>query len=1046
MSGSGPLLEISRLSKRGGPLTKELSLTDDGKLRSDGSACVMSGGLARRAVYQSLSEFAEEISNLDSSQAIALGALREDLPDCVRVTTKDEITLLNGEVPSDLIARTGEYIAYRSGEPALALIDVDTKGMPKSVKKQIDTAGGYWEALVSVMPNLAITARVVRRSTSTGIVRDDTGEALPGSDGTHFFVMVADGGDIERFLRTLHQRCWLRGFGWMMVGAGGQLLERSLVDRMVYAPERLVFEGAPVLKPPLSQNRTDRAATVHDGTAIDTTQTCPPLTIMEQSALRVLRAKEAVRLRPDSERTRKAFVHDQAVRLITRNGLQPEEAERIATQQTSGVLLPDVALPFDSAALDGTLVRDVLADPKRFEGETLADPLEGVEYGICKAKIMLWPDGTPWIHSFAHGRTVYHLRHDAKNIAAILAAAPDDNLPSLFARLMANATVEPSEAEALRDSVATRSGTGKRALDRQARQLREERDAARAREERDRRAAERLDRRPQITAPDADAPWLPQMGVLNDALSASTALEPPMRDIDGAMAQIRVRAVPNMHALSSGATNSDDEAHLPPPEQPLLTRLSEVQLAELIERHIDYTDMTGRSVHLAAPFVRHFQIRNDDRLPTVAAIATLPIVLMDGTLLARNGLDRNRGIAFRIQREILPLIPTQVSTSSSDVAYAMRFLTDEWLADVATDYHGKCALISAALTIIERALLPDRPAFFVTAGRRGGGKTTTLVMLIVAVTGVRPSAAAWSTNEEERRKALLAYLSEAVPAIIWDNITRGSQISCPHIEKACTAAFYSDRKLGVSELVSVAASSIHLFTGNNIAPRGDLASRSLQVRLEIDRPDPENRDFTHQDPIGWTEANRGRILSALYTILLGNPALRPESDAVPQTRFKTWWRLVGSAVENAAREHANHASASVIDTLPHCPPSALNFRNLFLKQEDDEEESESLTHALVALNAAWPGERFQATDLARYLNDRSEYRTGDQIERSITIREFLFPTVPTNHDVSTKAVGKALKRHLDEPVRSEDKTLILKASRDKKDGPKGPLFYAVEAK
>ena len=50
------------------------------------------------------------------------------------------------------------------------------------------------------------------------------------------------------------------GFGWYMVGAGGQLLERSIVDRMVGAPERLVFEGAPVLDPPLAQDQESRRA------------------------------------------------------------------------------------------------------------------------------------------------------------------------------------------------------------------------------------------------------------------------------------------------------------------------------------------------------------------------------------------------------------------------------------------------------------------------------------------------------------------------------------------------------------------------------------------------------------------------------------------------------------------------------------------------------------------------------------------------------------------------------------------------------------------
>jgi hypothetical protein len=40
-------------------------------------------------------------------------------------------------------------------------------------------------------------------------------------------------------------------------------------------------------------------------------------------------------------------------------------------------------LPFDDEELAGVTVADVLADPARFEGATLADPLEGVSYGQC---------------------------------------------------------------------------------------------------------------------------------------------------------------------------------------------------------------------------------------------------------------------------------------------------------------------------------------------------------------------------------------------------------------------------------------------------------------------------------------------------------------------------------------------------------------------------------------------------------------------------------------------------------------------------------------
>ena len=79
--------------------------------------------------------------------------------------------------------------------------------------------------------------------------------------------------------------------------------------------------------------------------------------------------------------------------------MSPSAAKQTIIRQCEGVLRPDVELPFDDPKLAGKTVGDVLADPERFEGETLADPLEGVAYGRCVAKIMRRADGTPWIHS-----------------------------------------------------------------------------------------------------------------------------------------------------------------------------------------------------------------------------------------------------------------------------------------------------------------------------------------------------------------------------------------------------------------------------------------------------------------------------------------------------------------------------------------------------------------------------------------------------------------------------------------------------------------------
>jgi hypothetical protein len=225
--------------------------------------------------------------------------------------------------------------------------------------------------------------------------------------------------------------------------------------------------------------------------------------------------------------------------------------------------------------------------------------------------------------------------------------------------------------------------------------------------------------------------------------------------------------------------------------------------------------------------------------------------------------------------------------------FAAHIPSNEWLVDVATDPIGKAILIADDLTMIERALLPDRPSFL-TAGRRGSGKTTVLIMLLTAITGIRPPAAAWSPNEEERRGAPgLPHVG--VPTIIWDNIPRGSKITCPHIERSCTTEFYptARRRDQNSHRRRLCDPS---FTGNNIGARGDHLARP-DDQTGSRPPDPENRAFVHPDPIGWTQAHRGR------TSKIHDPSRQPGALAEQHSGAHPFQGLValgGSAVEHAA--------------------------------------------------------------------------------------------------------------------------------------------------
>src|SRR5262249_6031122 len=205
-----------------------------------------------------------------------------------------------------------------------------------------------------------------------------------------------------------------------------------------------------------------------------------------------------------------------------------EKAGReVIVGECEGVVRPDIVLPFDDPELAGCTVGDVLADPEGFEDETLADPLEGVAYGRCVAKIMRRADGTPWIHSFAHGRTIYELKYDAASVRKAIEKASKDDVVATFTRLAVTADIDAVELAELRQWAKKFSGIGLRATDdalKSAQQRKAEQDAKATRTH---QAARRQDPRPYIQSPLPDEPWLPEMDVLNEVIGRVIADRPP---------------------------------------------------------------------------------------------------------------------------------------------------------------------------------------------------------------------------------------------------------------------------------------------------------------------------------------------------------------------------------------------------------------------------------------------------------------------------------------------------------------------------------------
>jgi len=317
--------EITLFAKSGGPLTKKISLDSNGGISSDASHCFMTCGAASRTTIEDVNELGALMHDMLNNNALALGSLRAGLPNQVNIVTKHS---LNGTTPLDTVARTKETLVYRSGACGFVLLDFDTKGMPAAVADRLNALGGFVPAIASMIPEVSRAARLLRASTSAGLYREDTHEALAGSRGLHVYLGVADVSDSDRFLKTLHARCWLNGLGWFMVGVAGQLLERSVVDRMVGTPERLVFEGPPVLVPPLMQDQGAREPCINEGGWLDTTAVCPPLSTVEKSRLGEYHAKAAHALDREIDSARNRFLDEQTRTIAQRCGINRRRRAR----------------------------------------------------------------------------------------------------------------------------------------------------------------------------------------------------------------------------------------------------------------------------------------------------------------------------------------------------------------------------------------------------------------------------------------------------------------------------------------------------------------------------------------------------------------------------------------------------------------------------------------------------------------------------------------------------------------------------------------------
>lgn len=378
-SEQGPF--ITKLRSRHGSIVKRFFL-QDGTLITQPNAQIYEGW-AKTVPAANAARLAEIISGLGPNEALALGRLPK-LAKTYDLTTEAKRT-------GAQISRSKNFLAHNEGR-AWMLLDIDTKGLPECVIRAIN-GRNIVEVLFEAVPELGSAPHLIRPSSSAGITLPN-GSSNPVS-GYHVYVMVERGWEIPALLQAVHDRLWSVGLGFFVVSKSGSLLDRSLVDTAVDGPERLIFEAAPVVLPPLTRNAP--STVVQNAGA-------PLANVGEVCAEKLQRLKDEARtvLRPEAKVTRKKYEDDQVARIQRQRKIPAAQASRLVRQRLDDQLLEDHDL-LEVGHGQFKLVGEFLDQTERQMG--LPCPIEGSDYGTSTAQY--YPPNekspVPRIVSFAHG-------------------------------------------------------------------------------------------------------------------------------------------------------------------------------------------------------------------------------------------------------------------------------------------------------------------------------------------------------------------------------------------------------------------------------------------------------------------------------------------------------------------------------------------------------------------------------------------------------------------------------------------------------------------
>lgn len=494
---------------------------------------------------------------------------------------------------------------------------------------------------------------------------------------------------------------------------------------------------------------------------------------------------------------------------------------------------------------------------------------------------------------------------------------------------------------------------------------------------------------------DGDAYALPMVDITNER----DALHNLVKEIaDGALPETYIRDGKLVHVgVVSGARNGRRKKEGAAAERQA-PDMNASQLRALIAQHMVTLSFGAKGPVPKLPteaLCKSILARTEwPTMPDLVEITRMPFVRPDGTVCQTQGYDSDTGTWLNVD-DGFPAVPE--TPSADEIAEAKDLLLSKVLGDFPFVSPGDRAnylglLLAPALKQVIGGLYPFG---VITAAAPGSGKSL-LTEIISRTYGGNGETNTLSRQDEEVRKVITSKLMTDPHAVVtFDNIGKTHAVDSPVLAQLMTSSVWSDRALGSNDTVSRVNDKLWLGTGNNVRLGGDMASRSVFVRIDPKMEKPDKRDtslFAVGDLKTWlaTPENQVKIIHALLVLVRSWASAGMPRVKIEMRTFTPWAQTVGGL---------------------------LNFHGIegFLSSTEDVDDADDEAYEWAQFLSAWQarhGDDWMTTAqlLASHKSTQFEVMSGqiDPWNGSFPVRE-------NGQAYTTHALGAKLKHVLDRP-------------------------------